>query len=725
MNVETTSGGDGHVGITYDGTHRVWLLRTPHSAYALACPSTVTVHHQEIPDPLLHVYWGEPVTLADAVHIATVRRQRWSRRGFESPLDGSEEYPVQGGMRFGRPALAARFGTVRSVEWRLAGSTMTRDGDTHQLTVEFADGPLNVALHYRIRADSDVIERWAVATNTGGDVVELARFDSAAWTLPERDAYRFSHLSGRWSAETQLRHQELTDGEFVIGSRRGTTSHQANPWYAVDDGTATEESGTVYSGALAWSGVWQFAAQRLSHGGVQVIGGAGHDGFGPYRLAAGESLTAPVFAGLYTSGGFGAASRAWHAYQLGHVLPNADADRPVLYNSWEATGFDVNEENQKALAALAARIGCELFVMDDGWFGARVDDHAGLGDWTVNPDRFPNGLAPLIDEVHRLGMDFGIWVEPEMVNPDSDLYREHPDWVYHFPERTRHTMRHQLVLNLARPDVAEWMYERLDALLSDNDIQFVKWDMNRPFTEPGWPAETDNPERLWLDHVHNLYAVLDRLRAKHPGVAFESCSGGGGRIDMGILARTDQVWTSDNTDAPDRLIIQHGYSQVYPARAMSCWVTDVPNFLDPRTVPLSFRFHVAMAGVLGVGGDLSEWSADELDEAAELIARYKAVRSIVQHGQLYRLRPPSSGLSAVQYVTADRSQAVVLAFLGAQRFGERPPVLRLAGLDPAARYQVDGVGDPLTGAALAGFGLPVRLNGDYASTLLHLTRVGP
>ena len=726
MAVRTTRVGGDVVGIEHDDEARVWLLRTPGTAYAVSCPPEVTVHNQQIPDTLLHVYWGAPVTLADAVRVAEVRRARWSKRGFESPLDGWEEYPVAGGLRFARPALAARFaGDVRSVEWRLAGTSMTHDAGAHELTLEFADRyfPLTVTVHYRIRSGSDVIERWVTAANTGSASIELDRFDAAAWTLPEQDSYRLSHLVGRWGAETQLRRQELTEGTFVYGSRRGITSHQANPWFAIDDGTATEEHGSVYSGALAWSGSWEFAAQRQPQGGTQLLGGFGHTDFGPYLLAAGESLDTPVFAGLYTSDGFGGASRAWHEHTLRYALANPDADRPVLYNSWEATGFDVDEENQKALAARAARIGCELFVMDDGWFGARTSAQAGLGDWRVNPERFPNGLTPLIDEVHRLGMDFGIWVEPEMVNPDSDLYREHPDWVYHFPERTRHEMRNQLVLNLARSDVADWMFSQLDNLLSDNDIQFVKWDMNRPFTEPGWPSNVDNPVQLWTDHVHNLYAVLDRLRAAHPDVAFESCSGGGGRIDLGILSRTDQVWTSDNTDAPDRLIIQHGYSQLYPARAMSCWVTDVPNFLDSRTVPLRYRFHVAMAGVLGVGGDLSEWNEAELAEAAELIAEYKKIRPIVQHGRLYRLRPPSSGLSAVQYVTADRGQAVVLAFRGTQRFGEPPAMLRLAGLDPSARYRVSTFRGELTGAALHSVGLPLwHAGGDYSSTLITLTR---
>ncbi|MGA8112312.1 MAG: alpha-galactosidase [Actinocatenispora sp.] len=720
------SGADRAV-IEHDEARRLWLLSTRGTSYALRCPPGQTVHRQDVTDPLLHLYWGPRIELCDAVRIVGLRWNDGKSHLFESPLDGVEEYPVEGGVRFGEPAVAARFADGgRSVEWTFDGHEITEDADAHELTLRFVDRhhPLALDLHYRVRDDSEVVERWVVARNVGAeDTVELGRLDSAAWVLPQYDSYRLSHLVGRWGGETQLRQVELTEAETVFGSRRGITSHHANPWFAVDDGTATEDTGSVYSGALAWSGSWRIVAQRLTFGGSTVLGGFGHTDFGPYRLAPGETLTTPVFAGLYTSDGFGGASRAWHEHQLRYVLPDPDAVRPVLYNSWEATRFDINEENQRTLAGHAAALGVELFVMDDGWFGARTSAQAGLGDWQVNADRFPNGLGPLIDEVHKLGMEFGIWVEPEMVNPDSDLYRAHPDWVYHFPDRTRHEMRNQLVLNLARPDVADWVFAQLDTLLTDNDIQFVKWDMNRPFTEPGWPANPANPDQLWIDHVHHLYAILDRLRTAHPGVAFESCSGGGGRVDLGILARTDQVWTSDNTDGPDRLIIQHGFSQLYPPRVMSCWVTDVPNHLDKRTVPLRFRFHVAMAGVLGVGGDLTTWTEAELTEAGELIEQYKRVRPIVQHGRQYRLRPPSEGLTAVQYVTAGRDAAVVLAFLGSQRFGEPVPLLRLAGLDEAAWYQVDGTGEPVSGAVLHRHGLPLRMRGDYDSTMLHLTRV--
>lgn len=707
--------------VEYDETRRIWVLQAASTSYAVACPESVRVHGNPFPDPLLHVYWGSRITLADAVTLAGLRVEHFVRRGWESPLDGAEEYPVAGGLRFGVPALSARYsGNVRSVELAYVGYAV----DGGELTVAMADEDrgLYLNLHYRVRGDVDVVERWAEVTNRSAEPIELSRVDSAAWTMPAYDTHRLSHLVSRWSAETQLRRTVLTDAETVLTSRVGVSSHHNSPWFAIDDGTATESTGEVYSGALAWAGSWRMVVQRLPTGATQVVGGFGHEDFGPYRLASGETLTTPVFAGLYTPDGFGAASRAWHDFQLRYVVPDAGEVRPVLYNSWEATLFDVNERNQRELARRAAAIGVELFVVDDGWFGGRVNDRAGLGDWWVNTDRFPDGLTPLIDEVHELGMTFGIWVEPEMVNPDSELYREHPDWVYHFPGRRRSEIRNQLVLNLARDDVADWMFEQVDRLLAENRIDFVKWDMNRAFTEAGWPSNVDNPDRLWLDHVHNLYAVFDRLRVAHPGVAFESCSSGGGRVDLGILARTDQVWTSDNTDGSDRLIIQHGFSQVHPARVMSCWVTDVPNFLDHRSLPLTYRFHSAMAGVLGVGGDLADWSEEDLATASELIATYKRVRPVIQLGRQYRLRPPSESLGAVQYVSADGTESVVLGYREAQRFGEPAPLLRLAGLDDTASYRVDD-GEAVSGAVLQRYGLRLDLRGDYASTLVHLVRV--
>ncbi|NEA58172.1 alpha-galactosidase [Streptomyces sp. SID13666] len=691
------------------GTGRLWLLSGPGSSYAV---------HLTERDELLHLHWGARIQLADAEALAAEPLPDGS--SFESALDGHEEYPVEGGPRFVRPALSVRDATARGTEWCFEEAETEND----ELRLHFHDSVhhLDLTLHYRVRAGSDVVERWTTATHVANGhtgAVELLRADSAAWTLPERDGWRLSHLHGRWASETRLARTALTAGEKVIGSRRGHTGHHHLPWIGLDAGDAGEEQGEVWTAALAWSGSWRIAVQQLPDGRVQATGGAGHDDAGLVLLEPGESFTTPVFAGLHTDGGFGAASRAWHAYQLAHVIPDAGQPRPVLYNSWEATRFDVGEEQQRELARRAAAMGVELFVVDDGWFGARTSDRAGLGDWTANPDRFPNGLKPLADDVHALGMRFGIWVEPEMVNPDSDLYRAHPDWVQHHTGRRRTEFRNQLILNLAREDVREYLWEQLDALLHSAPVDYVKWDFNRCFTDAGWPGEP-YPQRLWVDHVQGLYGLLDRLRAAHPGVAFESCSGGGGRVDLGILSRTDQVWTSDNTDPLDRLPIQHGFSQLHPARVMAAWVTDSPNsMLNHRASSLRFRFVSAMAGVLGVGGDLTAWSEEELAEAKDWVELYKAIRPVVQYGDLYRLRAPGGGgLSAVQYVRGD--EIVVLAWLHSQSFGEPQPPLRLRGLDPASAYRDPATGTVHRGAVLATRGLRTGLVGDLDAAVFRL-----
>ncbi|MFF4648352.1 alpha-galactosidase [Streptomyces sp. NPDC001380] len=691
--------------VTFDPATRTWLLRTANSSYALRLDDAGL---------LRHVHWGRPLTPAQAAAVPL-------REGPASSFDGAvrEEYPSEGGARFGVPALQVRYADRgRGLQWRHTGHRI--DGGTLALSFHDDHHPLELELHYRVHPDSDVVERWASLRHTAeagtaqDTPVEVLRLDSACWTLPVLDDYRLSHVTGGWSGEFRLHRTPLPAAETTLTSRRGITSHQANPWLMVDGGDAGEEHGEVWGAALAWSGSWRITASRSHTGDVAVTGGAGHEG-PAVVLRAGGTWETPVFAGLYTDGGFGAASRAWHRYTAGHVLPRPDELRPVVYNSWEAVQFDVTEEKQRELAARAAALGVELFTVDDGWFGARRSDAAGLGDWTPAPDRFPDGLGPLVAEVRRLGMRFGLWVEPEMVNPDSDLYRAHPDWVLHTAHRDRTELRNQLVLNFARPDVAEWALGWLDALVAEHRIDYLKWDMNRAFTEAGWPGAAD-PDRLWHDHVRGVHRVMDRLRAAHPDLRIEACAGGGGRVDLGVLARTDQVWTSDNTDAHDRLSIQHGYSQLYPARTMTAWVTDSPNPLTGRRLPLAFRFRVAMAGALGIGGDLLHWSPEELAEAARLVEEYKEIRPVVQQGELHRLR------DAVQYTLGDR--VVVVAWrLPSVYDGAVPAPLRPAGLDPQRRYRDEATGEVHHGAVLLAHGLPVRLAGDWASAVVRLTAV--
>ncbi|MGH3165188.1 MAG: alpha-galactosidase, partial [Trebonia sp.] len=596
-----------------------------------------------------------------------------------------------------------------------------------------------------------VMERWVRLRHCGDEgVIVVRQAYSANWCLPRDQGWRLRYLQGGHLVETQLTETALRPGKFVLESRRGITSHQANPWFALDRGElAAEEHGEVWSGALAWSGSWKLVTEVTPAGNLHVTGGY-NEFDSPCELAPGAELVLPVFAGLYGNQGMGGVSREWHAYQLRHVLASsgrtggspsfpalgrpgalggtgevAPAPRPVLYNSWEATYFDVDERSQTRLAELAAEMGVELFVVDDGWFTGRVSDRAGLGDWTTDPAKFPNGLDPLIERVEKLGMRFGLWVEPEMVNADSMLYRDHPDWVFHFPNRQRSEKRNQLVLNLGRPDVADWVHASIDRLVSEHSISFLKWDMNRHFSEPGWPEQAGhNPERAWIDHTRHLYEILDRLRADHPGLEIESCSGGGGRVDLGILSRAEQVWPSDNTDASDRISIQDGFTHAYAPMTMMCWVTDSPNPITGRRLPLSYRFHVAMAGSLGIGGDLLTWPEEERAEAADLVAAYKAIRPLVQYGRLYRLASFRQGpVTASQYLAGDGAELAVLAWWRPRPFGVWTSRLRLAALDPAARYRDAATGVVYGGGLLMHSGLPLPSGLDYGSMLTHLIRI--
>ena len=703
---------------------RIWVLTGERSSRVL---------HLDADDLLHGLYWGPRLGPDQAAALLDL--PAFAEPGLKDRADGGLDLAPAGGLRYGHAGLRAAFADgTRDLDLEFLGEEADEGAEAGELVLHFADRhyPLAVEVHYRLPAGGDVIERRLVLHHTGGPgdpPISILRADSATWALPRLPgpdglpSYRLSQVRGAWAAESRLHRGDLPYGETVIAGRRGFTGAQSNPWAMIDDGTATEDYGPVYGCALGWSGSWRLTAQRAQS--EQVCISAGFDyGPGPVSLAAGESLETPVSAGLFTEGGFGAASRAWHAYIIDHVLPSPGEARPVLYNSWEATAFDVSLDGQCRLADRAASLGAELFVMDDGWFGARTGDRSGLGDWWPNPDRFPDGLAPLAEHVHGLGMKFGLWVEPEMVNPDSDLHRAHPDWVVHQPNRRRTEQRNQLVLNIARPEVAAWMHGAVDRLLRENAIDFLKWDMNRPLSEIGAGAAA-HPDRLLIDYTRNLYAVLDRLREDHPDLRIESCASGGGRVDLGILARTDQVWASDNTDAADRLAIQHGFSQLYPAAVMCAWVTDSPNPFTGRSVPLAFRFHAAMAGALGLGGDLEEWSKEDLAQAARLVAEYKEIRPLIHRGLQYRLGRPEDYLSAVQYVARDGSHAAVLAYRRSRAFGRAEAPLRLRGLDPAAGYRDADTDRVYPGAVLLNVGLPLDLAADdYASALIQLRRVG-
>lgn len=691
--------------ICYDLPSRSWHLRTAHTSYVLVSDAGALA--------LLH--WGKALSDDDVTTLATRPHAPQLESSFRQR--GQDEIAGYGGPDLRTPSLLVEFADGSRTLDLVVGSYVVED-DT--LDIELADPayPLQILLHYEVFEDTDVIVRSLTVRNTGADEpVTVRTMASADIRLPAAAA-RLSHTFGRWGAEPQLERVPLPEGRLEFDGRGGRTGHRAQPWFTVDDGTATEDAGETWSASLAWSGSWRLAVERLPDERLHAVLGM-HDLDFAYVLAPEQELETPDVALLHADGGFGAASRRWHDHYRAHVL-RSDEPRPVLYNSWEATTFDVTLDGQSALAERAARIGCELFVVDDGWFVGRHDDRAGLGDWRPDPDKLPGGLDPLIARVHELRMAFGLWVEPEMVNPDSDLYRAHPDWVYHFPTRPRTELRNQLVLNLGRDDVREFVWSTLHGLLSEHDIVFLKWDFNRPITDPGWPDEPHgNPQRLWVEHVRGLYGILERLRRVHPDVAVEACSGGGGRIDLGMIGHTDQVWISDNTDPYDRLSLQDGYAQAYPAATMVSWVTGSPSQRNGRSAPLSYRFHVSMTGVLGIGDDLTTWSEEDLAEAAALVAAYKEHRDLVCAGDRYRLGPVPEGVEALAYVAKDRSRAVVFAFGHGLRFGAARVRLRLPGLDPRTMYRVNGA-EAYSGRLLAASGLDVTLSGDAASVLLSL-----
>lgn len=714
----------GDASIHYDASQRIFRIDAGDVTYALGVDGGGV---------LQTLYWGARLAANDPLGPVkpSPGRSSFDPEGSTTP----QEYAGWGGNITIMPDLKAHFAdgnrdlVLHYVNYRISS-------DTLNITLRDIRSNVVVELRYVVDPRTGIIGRSARIENHTSQALTLDRVAAASWNLPAATDYSLRYLTGTWAGEWHLRTRPLTPGATVISSRRGSTGDQNNPWFAIERGGHWNENhGDVWFGALAWSGSWSINIDQDVLDQVRVTGGFNPFDFS-YRLAPGQSLDTPVFYAGYTDHGVGEASRLMHRFELTQVVPGhpKPALRPVLYNSWEATGFKVTEAGQEQLAEKAAKLGVERFVVDDGWFGARNNDHAGLGDWVVNRQKFPHGLKPLIDKVHGLGMSFGLWVEPEMVNPDSNLYRKHPDWVLHFKGRPRSEGRHQLVLNLARDDVSEHVFEVLDKLLSDNDIQFLKWDYNRNWSEPGWPEVAPNEQqKVYVTYVRHLYDILRRLRQRHPGVEIESCSGGGARVDLGIMAFTDEVWPSDNTDPSDRLSIQDGFSYAYAPGLMMSWVTGSPNWVNGRRSSLDFRFLSSMQGGLGIGANILDWTAAQDKKASYYIQAYKKIRATVQRGQLFRLLSPrhQAPRSATESLAANGDQAVLFAFLRQGEEGFPYPTLHLQGLDPGARYGIrlihgktaDGTPQVASGAYWMHHGIDLQLHGDLDAAAVVFDRV--
>ncbi|WP_326567080.1 alpha-galactosidase [Amycolatopsis rhabdoformis] len=655
----------------------------------------------------------------------------WGPRGVEhgpSPLANrgdvhfitdADAAPVEYAPRGLRPFSGADLAVAGDSWWRFEADEST----STELRLAFVDSVtgLRAVQCYRAEPGTDVLSRWVEFTNTGASSLQIERLGSAGVTVATgAHGARLTYLTGQWSQEFTRRSTVLEAGSFRMESRFGVPGHQYVPWLAVQDTGSPD--GPAYGVSLAWSGSWELDAEIEPNGLTRVRAGRLANP-GPIVLEPGATLATPELALASSVDGLAGLASVWHAYSRKLAGPRLEKRRPVLYNSWEATGFEVSGERQLELAKQAADLGVELFVVDDGWFVGRDDDTGGLGDWTPEQSSFEGGFGAFVDSVRALGLDFGLWVEPEAISPKSQLYAAHPDWVYRREGREATLIRNQLLLDLGKPEVFEYVRGMLDDLLTAYPISYLKWDMNRPPTERGRP---DAPTAdLDAEHVANYHRLLDHLRTAYPDLIVESCAGGGGRTDLATVSRSDVVWPSDNTAPLDRLRIQDGFLLMHAPHLMSSWVTDAPGVFDPRPRSLRFRFVLAMAGVLGIGADLSKWDSEQRAEAAELISRYKALRPIIHTGRCRVLSGPGEATAATQYVLG--AQTVVLAWSTGELVGTplvpgRSSRIKLHGLDPAATYR-DESGREYSGAHLVHVGLPVEWTGDRDAEIFVLTGV--
>ena len=652
-----------------------------------------------------------------------------------TPAREDEFYPQAGNGFVLEPAVQAVHvdGNTSTDLVYVSHETNAVDDNVAHTRVSLRDGhyPFFVTLHLRAYRREDVIEQWAEIRHDEEAPVTLSRFASSSPVL-KADAYWLTQLQGNYMREAGLVEERLTPGLKILDSKLGVRAHQMrNPSFLLSmEGPAREESGEVYGGTLAWSGSFQLAFEVDWTGRLRAL--AGINPFGSqYRLARGKAFKTPAVLWTWSGEGKGRVSRNFHRWARKYGIRDGGRPRPVLLNNWEATRMDFDEQKVVALFDGARELGAELFLLDDGWFGnkhPRDNDRAGLGDWQVNRRKLPRGLSHLADEAKKRGLAFGIWLEPEMVNPLSELYEKHPDWAIKQPNREPLFGRNQLVLDLTRPEVREFAWKVIDDTLRPNPgITYLKWDANRYVTQPGssWLGRGEQ-QHLLIEYQWALYDVMERMAKQHPNVLAMVCAGGSGRVDYGALRYFHSFWPSDNTDPLQRVYIQWGFGHFFPAAAVSAHVTDMGHR------PVKFATDVALSGAFGVDRDVQRMTPEERKTVAAATKLYKErLRDVVLRGDLYRLESPyERPRAALSYVSEDRTRAVLFVYqLGESAFGPIKP----RGLDPSKRYRVrevnlpEGVGSRLAlhekildGATLMEEGLTSPLRRALESAVVEL-----
>ena len=614
------------------------------------------------------------------------------------------------------------------------------DGNGERLCVILRDRELTLELYYRVFANCDVITRSAKLINGGDDSIELERLLSTQIAIPFSGVCVTS-FHGAWAREMNKCTSAVNAGKFVIESRAGCSSNRANPFFMVHAPETSEFSGSVYGFNLIYSGNHYSAVEVNAYGKTRIVSGIQPGGF-RFILNKDECFEAPEAVMTYSARGFSGQSENMHRFVRRHIVRGEwkFKARPVLLNSWEACYFNISEKRLVSLAKAAVtgkKLGIELFVLDDGWFGDRENDTKALGDWDANLKKLPDRLKGLAEKINNLGMDFGIWVEPEMISVESELYRKHPGWAMAVPGKLHSEGRNQRVLDLANPEVQEFIIKKMTEVFSSANISYVKWDMNRIFSDvfsPYLPRERQGETAH--RYICGLYRVMDELTRAFPKILFEGCASGGNRFDLGILCYFPQIWGSDNTDAICRAAIQEGYSYGYPQSCVGAHVSASPNHQTSRVTPIKFRFDVAMTGRLGMEMQPKDMTTEEIEFSKRAIASYKSIREVVQLGDLYRLVSPydHKSISALMYANDDKSHLAVFAYSLEYTHNQQVPYVRLTGVDENKNYRIKdltpwNVQKPcfldnkvVSGRALkyAGLNLKDILNRPFSSVALEL-----
>ncbi len=614
---------------------------------------------------------------------------------------------------------------IKSTKYSIPGMpSCYGDAGTLELTLSDKQLGLTAVLRYGVFEELDVITRSVVIKNEGNAPFTVSKAASMCLDLP-RGEYEWVHFAGRHVGERTPQRAALIEGIQESSSIRGASSHQQNPSFIICGKDCTETDGECYGAMLLYSGCFQTQVQLDQLGQTRAVMGINPEMFS-WRLEPGEAFYTPEAVVSYSGEGFGRLSKNFHRLVNENITRGKykAAPRPVLINSWEAAYFNFTEKQLLSFAKEAAGLGMDMFVLDDGWFGKRNDDFSGLGDWSVNTEKLPGGLDGFAEELKKLGLSFGLWLEPEMVSEDSGLYRTHPEWALKLPDRNPVRCRYQLVLDLSRKEVEDYLFDVISGILKSAEITYVKWDMNRNVLD--WYSPELGPGRMKeLPHryVLGLYSLLERLTSAFPDVLFEGCCGGGGRFDAGMLYYTPQIWCSDNTDAYDRSIIQYGTSFFYPPSTMASHVSAVPNHQNGRVTPLAARAAVAMAGSFGYELDPGRLSKDEKEVVKAQIAHYKENQQLVFEGDYYRLSDPTKdGLAVWEFVSKDKATVLVQGIVYRTKANALRRVQKLRGLDGEKTYHVEGYGLECTGAALMQGGLLLPETwGDYCAVEIKLT----